>query len=109
MPVIPGPVDEQGNITVPANGGVTIPIKEISTGEPSYQIDLSTYPLIFKVNGRFDVVPELNPNDELGRMLVINETMADQLAVKGHEFQLLDIYDPEIPVPLWSGIIRRGE
>ncbi len=109
MPVIPGPVDEQGNITVPAAGGVTIPIKEMSPEDPPVQVDISTLPLKFHVYARFDIIPGLNENDPLGRLLTIDELNADQLNVVGHEFQLLDLTDPLVPVPLWSGIIRRGE
>jgi hypothetical protein len=109
MPVIPGPVDEQGNITVPAAGGVTIPIKEQSPEDPPVQVDISQLPLKFHVYARFDIIPGLDDNDPLGRMLTINGENADQLNVLAHEFQLLDMSDPDVPIPLWSGIIRRGE
>jgi hypothetical protein len=109
MPTIPGPVDDAGNITVPAEGGATIPIKEMSTDEPSEQIDISSLPLNFYVAGRFEIVPGPNPNDVFGRLLVITEANADILSTKGHPFQLLDLTDPDVPIPLWSGTIRRGE
>ena len=109
MPVIPGPVDEQGNITVPAAGGVSIPIKEQSNEDPPVPVDISTTPLNFHVYGRFDMVPGVDDNDPLGRMLVIDEATADLLNTKGSEFQLLDMTDPDVPVVLWNGIIRRGE
>lgn len=108
MPTIPGPVDESGNITVPAEGGASIPIKEQTNAEPPVQIDISTLPLRFLVKGRLDINPVVDPGDPFGRLLEITETQADQLSAKGHDFQLLDITDADVPIPLWSGRIRRG-
>jgi hypothetical protein len=108
MPTIPGPVDDSGNITVPAEGGVTIPIKEQDNATPPVQIDISALALQFLVKGRLDMVPGPDSNDVKGRLLVITEAEADQLSAKGHDFQLLDLTNPAIPVPLWIGTIRRG-
>jgi hypothetical protein len=108
VPTIPGPVDADGNITVPAEGGAVIPVKEQDNQVPPVQQDISSLAMKFLVKGRIDLTPVADPNDPLGRLIVITETLADQLSTKGHDFQLLDMTDPLVPIPLWYGTIRRG-
>lgn len=109
MPTIPGPVDESGNITVPAEGGVEIPLKEQTSDTTPVQVDISALPLRFYVKGRLDIVPDVDPEDPLGRLLTITEDEADNLGTSPVSFQLLDETNPDVPIPLWYGTIRRGQ
>ncbi len=109
MPTIPGPVDDSGNIIVPAEGGVIIPIREQTNATPPVPIDISAVPMRFLVKGRLDKMLVTNPSEPLGKRLIITETEADSLSVKPHNFQLLDTTDVNLPVALWIGKIRRGE
>lgn len=107
MPTIPGPVDDNGNILVPAGGGVTIPIKEQAPTSPFAQIDIHAIPMTFVVQGRISKSVPVDPADALGKLLTITETEADSLSAKQHSFQLLDMTDPLVPVPVWTGKIWR--
>jgi hypothetical protein len=107
MPTIPGPVDDNGNIIVPAGGGAVIPIKEQSNATPPVQIDISAVPLVFRVSGRLEITIPVDPNDALGKLLTITESDAEKLSTKAHSFQVLDVTNPLVPVPVWTGKIWR--
>lgn len=105
MPVIPAPVDDQGNITVPDVGGVVIPIRESDAqGNP---VDISAVPMRFYVKGRINKSVTPDPNFAQGKLVVLTDEDADQLRAEWTNFSLLDDSDPLVPVPVWSGQIRR--
>lgn len=108
MPTIAAPVDESGNITVPMEGGVVIPLREQTSDGTATEIDISAIPMRFLVKGRLNKTVGTDQNNPLGKLLVITEAEADQLSAKGHSFQLLDETNPLLPVVLWSGKIKRG-
>ena len=108
MPTIPAPVDVDGNITVPAEGGLVVPIKEQTNATPPVPINISATPMRFHVRGRVNKLLTINPNDALGKLLTLTEIEADMLSSSWTSFQLLDETNPLIPVPIWSGKIRRG-
>jgi hypothetical protein len=108
MPTLPAPVDDNGNITVPAESGVTIPIREQSNDAIPVPIDISALPLRFLVKGRLDKMLEEDPNNALGQLLVITEEDADQLGTTWKNFVLLDMTVAENPISLWYGKIRRA-
>jgi hypothetical protein len=109
VPTFLGPVDDNGNITVPAEGGATIPIKEQTTATIPVQIDISAVPMRFFVKGRIDKVVPVDPGDALGKLLTITELEGKNLSFAWHSFQLLDETDSNTPVVIWSGKIRRSE
>jgi hypothetical protein len=109
MPTFIGPVDDDGNITVPAEGGAIIPIKEQSNAEPPIQLDISALPFRFFVKGRIDKTLSVDPNDSLGKVLEITETEAENLSESWHPFQLIDESNITVPTVVWAGKIRRSE
>jgi hypothetical protein len=107
MPIIPGPVDDQGNITVPSVGGTVIPIRESNPADDS-PINISATPMRFVVKGRIDKVVPADPNYAQGKLLVLTDDDADELRAEWTSFNLLDETDPLVPIPIWSGKIRRA-
>lgn len=108
MPTVSGPVDSNGNITIPAEGGAFIPIRRYDLSDPPVAIDISAIPMRFVVKGRLDIVVPVDPGFAQGKLLTITETQADQLSTKGSSFQLLDETVLSVPIPLWTGTIKRG-
>lgn len=107
MPTIPGPVDDNGNIIIPAGGSVTIPIKEQDNSVPPVQLDISAVPMIFRVEGRIEKSIPADPSDALGKLLTITEEEGEQLSSKAHTFVVLDNTDILLPVSIWIGKIWR--
>lgn len=87
---------------------MSIPIREQSNATPPVPINISTLPLRFVVKGRISKVLAADPGYALGQLLTLTETEADQLSTTWKSFQLLDESVPSVPVPIWSGKIRRG-
>lgn len=106
MRVLPGPVDSQGNITVPSDAGIPkIPISSrLTDGTP---IDLSGVQMRFIVPGRINKVLPEDPSNPLGKSLSIDLEEASKLSVKGNNFSVLD-ESGAIPMDVWSGVIRRS-
>lgn len=106
MPTIPGPVDANGNITVPAEGGVTIPVYEQdSSGNP---VSIGNNPYRLFVRGRIQKFLDTHPSDPTAKMLVITEQEADHLPTSWTSFSVFDDSDPQVPVAVWIGKIRRA-
>jgi hypothetical protein len=75
-------------IIVHGRGSLSIPYKVMSG---SVQVDLSTYSLFFEVNGALiRVALEVDPNDALGKLIVLHRTDVEKLKTVPLSFALVD-------------------
>lgn len=105
MPVIPGPISDEGNITLIGFEGAVIPITEEDLdGNP---IDISDRQYDFYVRNRLEFILPEDPSNSLGKILLFDEDDARKFGKKGIPFYLRDVSDPETPIVLWAGKICR--
>jgi hypothetical protein len=96
------------SIVVHGRGSLVIPYKVTSGG---VQVDLSTYTLYFEVSGagiREALVA--NPDDALGKLIVVNRTDVEKLKTVELNFAVIDetAGGSGLPRVLWSGKISRN-
>jgi hypothetical protein len=94
-------------IIVHGRGSLSIPYKVMSG---SVQVDLSTYSLFFEVNGAaIRVALEVDPNDALGKVIVLHRTDVEKLKTVPLSFAVVDETGivGGLPRVLWDGKISR--
>ena len=102
---IPPLVNDQGNINVHINEGCQIPISD--RGTDGNEINISTAPMYF-IAGGFRKALDLDPNNALGRMLVLTPANLTAI-VHGSPFVIADETNPAMPINRWEGrIFKRG-
>jgi hypothetical protein len=102
---IPPPVDTDGNITLPREGGVIIPVRMLETDNTP--IDLTTVPLRFLSEGRIDKMLVVDPDYAGGKILILTDEECQIFSGKWVPFSMLDISGSP-PIEVWPGKIRRG-
>lgn len=109
MPTISAPVDLDGNITVPAEGGLSpVPIREETSAVPPVAVNISGLSIRFFVRGRISKMLALDPGNALGKLLTLTETEALTLSSSWVNFQVIDETNLLSPITIWSGKIRRA-
>ena len=92
-------------ITLQRAGDLVIEIDSFEDDENTIEVDLSNTDLEFVVDKLFRVVPIADPNNPKGRLLVLNEDHARQVA-RGARFILRENLPGDINNVLWSGAIN---
>lgn len=109
MPTIAAPVDLDGNITVPAEGGLSpIPIREETSAALPVAVNISGLSIRFFVRGRISKLLSLDPNNALGKLLTLTDAEALTLSSSWVTFQVIDETNALVPITIWSGKIRRA-
>lgn len=104
--VLPPVVDPvTGNITFVRGEGLKIPLKSVDLS--GLLFDVSTADWTFTISGVGEFIPEADPNNPLGRLLVVPPESLDPVPSYGAAFSL--IQNDGGPTSLWDGTISpRG-
>ena len=93
-------------ITLERAGDLIIEIDSYEDDAETIAVDLSDTDLEFVVEKLFRVVPVADPKNPKGRLLVLNEDHARQVARSSARFILRENLPGDINNVLWSGTIN---